>query len=57
MKEIAAKCYLEEVLIGKNGSSESLEVLSYIELAHRTEISELANTLNDHLEMRMFVVG
>jgi len=57
MSEIAKAVYLEEVMMGKKNSIERLEILSFIEMAHKTEPAELVSHLNQHLEMRMFVVG
>jgi hypothetical protein len=57
MQEIARSVYLEEVLLGKLDSPQRFEILSFIELAIRKSPEELAQLLNAHLELRMFIVG
>ncbi|CDW72012.1 aminoacyl-trna synthetase cofactor [Stylonychia lemnae] len=57
MLEIARSVYLEEVLFGKPDSLTRLEILSFIELSIRLSPSDLATMINDHLSMKMFLVG
>ncbi len=57
MIEIAKACYLDEILFSTANSLERSEILSFIELAQRTESEELVSYINTHLQMRMFLVG
>jgi len=57
MQEIARAVYLEDVLLGKLDSTQRTEILSFVELAIRKSPEELAQLLNAHLELRMFIVG
>jgi glutathione S-transferase len=57
MQEIAKAVYLEDVLFGKFDSAQRVEILSFTEVAIRSEPEELAKLLNQHLETRMFLVG
>lgn len=57
MLEIAKSVYLEEVLFGKQNTLARLEILSMIEVSTRLTPEQLATFLNQHLEMRMFIVG
>ena len=57
MMEISRAAYLEEILFGKKDSKDRLEIVSFIELAQRTEVEELVAHVNKHLSMKMFMVG
>jgi glutathione S-transferase len=57
MMELSRVAYLEEILFGKKDSKERLEIVSFIELAQRTEVEQLIAHVNKHLAMRMFLVG
>jgi len=57
MIEIAKGAYLEEVLFASPKSKERQEILSFIELAQRMPTEELVKHVNQHLAMKMFLVG
>ncbi len=57
MIEISRAAYLEDVLFGSAKSKERQEILSFIELAQRMPSEELAQHVNQHLAMKMFLVG
>lgn len=56
-QEIARAVYLEDILFGKAGTAQRLEILSFSELAIRLGAEELSQLLNQHLELKMFLVG
>ena len=45
------------MLFGKKDSKERYEIESFIELANRMEAEELLKHINQHLTMRMFIIG
>jgi len=57
MLELARKAYLEDILFGKSNSKDRSEITSFIELAQRLTGEELVNHINEHLKMKMFLVG
>ena len=57
MMEMAKVAYLDEILFGKKDSKDRLEIVSFIEMAQRTEVDELVAHLQKHLAMKMFLVG
>jgi hypothetical protein len=57
MMEISRVAYLDEILFGKKDSKDRLEIVSFIEMAQRTEADEMVAHLNKHLAMKMFLVG
>ena len=57
LQEISKAAYLEDVMFGKKDSKERYEIESFIELACRMDTEELVNHINQHLAMRMFIVG
>ena len=57
MLEISRAAYLEEVLFGGSKSKERPEILSFIELAQGMSGEDLAKHVNNHLTMKMFLVG
>ena len=57
MMEVSKAAYLDEILFGKSGSKERLEITSFIEQTTRMEQEDMVKFLNDHLKMRMFMIG
>lgn len=57
LMEMSRAAYLEEVLFGKKDSKDRLEIVSFIEMAQRTEVEEIVAHVNKHLAMKMFLVG
>ena len=57
MLEIAQAAYLQDILFGGAKSKERAEITSFIELAQRMSGEQLAQFLNKHLAMKMFLVG
>ena len=57
MTAISQACYLEDVMIGAQDSTMRDEISMYVEMAGRLSASELTDWLNNHMKMRMFVVG
>ena len=57
MIEIAKACYLDEILFSKTDSKERIEILSFIDLASRTDSEELAALIDSRLQTRMYLVG
>ena len=57
MMEISKAAYLDEILFGKNGSKDRSEITSFIEQTTRMEVDDMVKFLNDHLKMRMFMIG
>lgn len=57
MMEMAKVAYLDEILFGKKDSKDRIEIVSFIELAQRTEAEELVAHIQKHLAMKMFLVG
>jgi hypothetical protein len=49
MIEISKACYLDEILFSSANSLDRSEILSFIELAQRTESEELVSYINTHL--------
>lgn len=57
MLEIARAAYLEDILFGSSKGKERAEILSFIELAQGMTGEQLAQFINKHLAMKMFLVG
>jgi hypothetical protein len=57
MLELSRKAYLEDVLFGKQNSKERAEITSFIERACAMSGEELTKEVNEHLKMKMFLVG
>ena len=57
MMEVSKAAYLDEILFGKNNSKERSEITSFIEQTNRMEVDDLVKFINDHLKMRMFMIG
>lgn len=58
MQDIAAACYLEDVLFGKQSFPQRLEISTFIEQAQRLSPVELTDLVNTHIgQSRMFLCG
>jgi glutathione S-transferase len=57
MTEIARACYLEDLIMGKKDSADRDQISQYIEMAQNLNAEEIVAFLNNHMKMRMFVVG
>ena len=57
MLEVSKACYVEEVLFGQASSSQRLEISEFVESVGRLDAKELADHVNKHMAMRMFLVG
>jgi glutathione S-transferase len=57
MSLISEACYIEDVMVGPADSTMRDEISQLVEMAARLSPTELTDYLNDHMKMRMFVVG
>ena len=57
MLEIARAAYLEDILFAKADSVARNEIGQYVETVGRLAGRELAEQINKHMEVRMFLVG
>lgn len=56
-REIAAAAYLEDLMVCKPNSAERDQVCMFVEMAEKLNTVDLGNFINDHMAMKMFLVG